>query len=117
MKGGALEFLAKPLSREALVEAISQAIERSQAALSQLAQITAVHQRYESLSARQKEVMRLVLRGRLNKLVAADLGISIITVKAHRGKMMRKMQADSLLELVSMVGKLGLGVGAMATNA
>jgi FixJ family two-component response regulator len=117
MKGGALEFLAKPLSREALVEAISQAIERSQAALSQLAQITAVHQRYESLSARQKEVMRLVLRGRLNKLVAADLGISIITVKAHRGKMMRKMQADPLLELASMVGKLGLGVGAMATNA
>ena len=117
MKGGALEFLAKPLSREALVEAISQAIERSQAALSQLAQITAVHQRYESLSARQKEVMRLVLTGRLNKLVAADLGISIITVKAHRGKMMRKMQADSLLELASMVGKLGLGVGAMAANA
>jgi FixJ family two-component response regulator len=61
--------------------------------------------------------MGLVITGRLNKLVAADLGISVITVKAHRGKMMRKMKAGSLLELASMVGKLRLGVGAMATNA
>ena len=100
-----------------LALALTSAARALRANKTQLAQITAVHQRYESLSARQKEVMRLVLRGRLNKLVAADLGISIITVKAHRGKMMRKMQADSLLELASMVGKLGLGVGAMATNA
>jgi FixJ family two-component response regulator len=117
MKGGALEFLAKPLSREALVEAISQAIERSHAALSQLAQVGALQQRFESLSRREKDVMGLVITGRLNKLVAADLGISVITVKAHRGKMMRKMKAGSLLELASMVGKLRLGVGAMATNA
>ena len=118
MKGGALEFLAKPLSREVLVEAISQAIERSHAALSQLAQVGALQQRFESLSRREKDVMGLVITGRLNKLVAADLGISVITVKAHRGKMMRKMKAGSLLELASMVGKLRLGVGgAPATNA
>jgi FixJ family two-component response regulator len=76
-----------------------------------------INSNISSLSPRQKDVMRLVVRGRLDKLVAAALGISVITVKAHRGQMMRKMKADSLLELASMVGKLRLGVGAMAANA
>ncbi len=106
MKAGALEFLTKPLLGEVLLQAIQHAIERSRAVLRHLAQARALEQRYESLSRREREVMSLVVAGRLNKQVGGELGISEITVKAHRGKMMRKMDAGSLAELVSMVGRL-----------
>ena len=107
MKAGALEFLTKPLLRDVLVNAIRQAIERSQRELRRLAVIWALQERYESLSRREREVMTLVVSGRLNKQVGGDLGISEITVKAHRGHMMRKMRARSFAELVVMGVNLG----------
>jgi FixJ family two-component response regulator len=106
MKAGAVEFLTKPVEADLLVHALRQAIERSGAALRHFAQTLALHQRYESLSRREREVMSLVVSGRLNKQVGGELGISEITVKAHRGKMMRKMQAGSLPELVTMAASL-----------
>jgi FixJ family two-component response regulator len=102
MKGGAFEFLTKPLAREVLLNAIQEALERSHAELRHLAQAQAFQKRYESLSRREREVMGMVVSGRMNKQVGGELGISEITVKAHRGKMMRKMQASSFAELVSM---------------
>ena len=106
MKGGALEVLPKPISPDVLVSAIRQAIERSHVALGQIARIQAFEQRYASLSAREREVMSLVTAGRLNKQVGGELGISEITVKIHRGRLMRKMQANSFADLVSMVVSL-----------
>ena len=106
MKGGAFEFLTKPVHREVLLDAIGGAIERSHHALRHLTQVHALQQRYESLSRREREVMGLVVSGRLNKQVGGDLGISEITVKAHRGKMMRKMRASSFAELVTMAASL-----------
>ena len=106
MKGGAFEFFTKPVAAEALLDAIRGALERSDAALRQLAQINALQERYESLSQREREVMCLLVRGRLNKQVGGELGISEITVKAHRGRMMRKMRASSFAELVTMAGTL-----------
>ena len=106
MKAGAVEFLTKPFGDEALVNAIGQAIERSQAALDQEAEVRALRGRYASLSAREREVMALVVSGRLNKQVGGELGISEITVKAHRGRVMRKMKADSLADLVKMAARL-----------
>lgn len=102
MKAGALEFLAKPLADEPVVSAVRQALERSRAALERLARMRGLRERYESLSPREREVMGLVVAGRLNKQVGGELGISEITVKAHRSKMMRKMQAGSFAELVGM---------------
>ncbi len=102
MKRGAFEFLMKPLSCEQLLEAVREALERSSAALRHLDQIQALTDRYELLSRREREVMGLVVSGRLNKQVGGDLGISEITVKAHRGNMMRKMQASSFADLVHM---------------
>ena len=107
MKAGAAEFLTKPFRSDVLLEAIGRAVERSRAALDQEAELQALRGRYGSLSSREREVMALVVAGRLNKLVGAELGISEITVKAHRGKMMRKMKARSLPELVHMAAKLG----------
>jgi FixJ family two-component response regulator len=106
MKGGAFEFLIKPVVPAVLLDAVRAAIERSEAARRHLMQIQALQQRYESLSRREREVMSLLVRGRLNKQVGGELGISEITVKAHRGRMMRKMHAASFAELVTMAASL-----------
>jgi FixJ family two-component response regulator len=108
MKAGAVEFLTKPFADNVLLSAIQQALERSRVALGQQAEIKELRDRYLSLSPREREVMALVVSGLLNKQVGGELGISEITVKAHRGKVMQKMKADSLPDLVKMAGKLGL---------
>ena len=106
MKAGAIEFLTKPLAGELLLTAMRHAIERSRAALARQSELEALRERYASLSCRERAVMALVVCGRLNKQAGAELGISEITVKAHRGKLMRKMGARSLPELVNMAAKL-----------
>jgi FixJ family two-component response regulator len=108
MKAGAIEFLTKPFSDDALLTAIKGAVQRSEAALGVRVEIEALQERYASLSRREREVMGLVVRGLLNKQVGFELGISEITVKAHRGQVMRKMNVRSLAELVKIAAKLGL---------
>ena len=112
MKGGAVEFLTKPFGDDVLLNAIRQAIERSRAALDHEAQMRALRDCYASLTGREREVMALVVSGRLNKQVGGELGISEITVKAHRGKVMRKMKAGSLADLVKMAARLRLAPAA-----
>ena len=114
MKAGAVEFLTKPFKDDVLLVAIGAAIERSRAALRHQSEMHALQSRYASLTPREREVMSLVTSGLLNKQVGGELGISEITVKAHRGQMMRKMKADSLPALVTMAARLGLQPGRTA---
>jgi len=108
MKAGAVEFLTKPFGDDVLLSAIRHAIERSQTALGHEAEIRALRDCHASLTPRERDVMALVVSGLLNKQVGGELGISEITVKAHRGNVMRKMKADSLADLVRMDARLRL---------
>jgi len=109
MKAGAVEFLTKPFSPEALLTAVCGAVERSRAGLEQQRALKVLQDRQAALTRREREVMDLVSRGQLNKQVAATLGISEITVKAHRGKVMRKMKAKTLADLLGMATQLREG--------
>jgi FixJ family two-component response regulator len=114
MKAGAVEFLTKPFADAELLSAVQAALDRSAAALHHAEERQVLEIRYASLSRREREVLRLVVSGLMNKQVAGELGISEITVKAHRGRVMRKMKADTFADLVTIATKLGLRDGRRA---
>ena len=115
MKAGAVELLTKPFNDDVLLTAIRAALERSRVVLRMKAEMRVLRDRYTSLSQRERQVMALVVSGLLNKQVGGELGISEITVKAHRGKVMQKMMAGSLADLVKIATRLGLATGAAAS--
>ena len=108
MKAGAVEFLTKPVDDQKLLQAIQEAIERDRRTREQHAEVRELRDRYESLTPREQEVMQQVVSGLLNKQIAAELNITEVTVKFHRGHIMRKMRADSLADLVRMAESLGI---------
>jgi len=112
MKSGAIEFLTKPFREQELLDAIQLGIERDRARRQDAEVVADLQKRFDALTAREREVMAIVVTGRLNKQIAADLEVSEMTVKIHRSQVMRKMRAKSLIELVRMADKLGISTGA-----
>jgi FixJ family two-component response regulator len=108
MKAGAAEFLTKPCADDVLVRAIEAALERSRAAVGEADEVQALRDRYQTLTPREREVVSLVIAGLLNKQIAGELDITVVTVKVHRGRAMEKMQVRSVAELVRIAAKLGL---------